>query len=169
MASDEIDELNWRPPPTTGLATRHFRGTDPAEMLRQVADYIDRANPGRTIVGLWCVPPSDGSEEGLEFEVIVDHDEDAYAMIIDDDKGMIEVEGFEEMLIELRDQSPEPGMWRLMATVDDEATATLLREAFRTTAEERRRTPPEAFGFECRQVESGKFQVYGRFEPPAAE
>ena len=163
MASDEIDELNTRPPPTSGLDVRHFRGTDPAEMLREVADYIDRANPGRTIVGLWCLPPSDGTDEGMEFEVIVDHDEDAYADIIEHDGGLIEVEGFEEMLIELRGR---PMLWRLMATVEDEATATVLRDAFRTTAGERKRKPPEIYGFEYREVEIGKFSVYGRYESP---
>lgn len=75
---DETDELNPQPPPTSGLATRRFRGVDQAEMLRRVADYIDRANPGRTIVGMWCVPPSDGSQDGMELDVVVEHDEDAY-------------------------------------------------------------------------------------------
>lgn len=170
MASDEIDERNPHPPPTTGLATRTFWGTDPAEMLRQVADYIDRANPGRTIVGLWCVPPTD-SDEGMEFDVVIEHDEDAYADIIEHDGGLIEVEGFEEMLIELRDATRTPGrsgMWRLMATVEDEATAMALRNGFRTSAGERRRKPPEIFSFEYREPRPGEFCVYGRYEPPDA-
>lgn len=82
---DETDELNPHAPPTSGLATRRFRGTDPAEMLRRVAEYLDRANPGRMIVGLWCVPPSDGSDEGMEFDVVIEHDEDAYEYYPDDE------------------------------------------------------------------------------------
>jgi hypothetical protein len=78
LPANEVDEHNPHPPPTSGLASRRFRGSDPAEMLHRVAEYLDRANPGRMIVGLWCVPPSDGSEEGIEFDVIVEHDEDAY-------------------------------------------------------------------------------------------
>lgn len=167
MASDEIDDLNWRPPPTSGLATRRFRGTDPAEMLRRVADYIDRENPGRTIVALWCVPPSDGSQGGMEFDVIIEHDEDAYTDLIEHDGDVIEVEGLGEMLAGLRGQ---PGLWRHMATVDDAATAVVLRDAFREAAREHleKRDAPtlEGFSFEWRQPDIGAFCVYGRYESP---
>jgi hypothetical protein len=166
MASDEIDELNTRPPPTTGLDTRHFRGTDPAEMLRQVADYIDRSNPGRMIVGLWCVPPSDGSEEGLEFDVIVDHDEDAYSEWIPHDGGHISVEGFDEVLADLRSQ---PSTWCQLATAEDEATAIALRDGFGTAAIGRRWNPGAgSYSFEFRE-EAGGFGVFGRCDPPITQ
>jgi hypothetical protein len=78
VAADEVDELNPFPPPTSGLTMRRFRGRDHAEMLRRVADYLDRENPGRTIVGLWSVTPAEGPLDALELEVIFEHDEDAY-------------------------------------------------------------------------------------------
>lgn len=74
------DPLNPVPPPTTGIALRRFRGEDDAEMLRRVADYLDEANPGRTIIGLW----STASDYGLQFDVVIEYDEDAYEDIPDD-------------------------------------------------------------------------------------
>jgi hypothetical protein len=77
---------------------------------------------------------------------------------------MAEVEGFEEMLAELRER---PGMWRLMATVDDEQAAWLLQDALSKASGERLK-PLEAFGFERREVTAGKFSVYGRYEDPGS-
>ena len=74
---------------------------------------------------------------------------------------MGQVEGFEEMLAELRKR---PGMWRRMATVDDAASAVLLQDALSKAAEGHMK-PMEAFGFEWREPEAGRFSVYGRFEP----
>jgi hypothetical protein len=163
MAADEIDEYNPHPPPTTGLALRYFRGGDHAEMLRRVADYIDRSNPGRLIVAIRASVAPDDSE--LVLEVVVEHDEDAYEDVDDYETEVARVassEGFGEMLAELRTR---PGMWRLMATVDDEFKAAALREAFVTSAAEL--LPSEKFGFEYRQPEVGKFCVYARCEPNA--
>lgn len=74
MAADETDEHNSHPPPTTGLDVRYFRGTDQVVMLREVADHLDRCNPGRSIVGLWCTAESE--KHGMVFEVVIEYDED---------------------------------------------------------------------------------------------
>jgi hypothetical protein len=75
---------------------------------------------------------------------------------------MAEVEGFEEMLAELRTR---PGMWRVMATVEDERTAALLQQALSRASAEREK-PAEVFDFQRREPRPGEFCVYGRYEPP---
>lgn len=85
QGSDRTDDENPVPAPTSGCATRRFRGADHAEMLRRLADYLDERNPGRTLVVAWAMFDDDEFERPFIIEAVIDYDEDAYVYDDSDD------------------------------------------------------------------------------------